>query len=187
MSKKNSVIIIIVVVLLATLITYLVSKNRSSQSNISETKNLQSQPVTGANLNTSNQNYTPHTSLVASMPGPKASSSDIQNYLKQVDSVAVNSTTLDISGCVLSPDIIQAKIGVTLTLNNNDEYPHTITYPVSGFLLEQGAVSSTGSVTVPRKGKAVLVLDKVPHGVYGVGCEAATTTQGRIGILEVNP
>lgn len=127
--KQTSVLIVVLVVMLSSAVyTHHFKKDKGS---IVEVPSRMSEVEVAA--------------YIANPPGPNASQQEGWDFYNRIQSVAVQSNSLDITGCKPSPQVISVKKGATLNLKNDDTVIHTLAfnprYSIAGFAQNQTVVN----------------------------------------------
>ncbi len=183
MGKKITIVLLIIIA--AVVIGWVVgqwSKNKSAQvANVSQSSVKQATSTQDASMAASGPN---NDEIIASIPGPGATTAQVESYVAKVATVAKAVTTVDISSCKPQPDVVTIKNNGTLTLTNSDKESHIISYPVNGLILDPGS-SASGKITVPAGGSAQLSLTGMIRGIYGFACDPATKKGTQVGLLYI--
>lgn len=111
--------------------------------------------------------------LIASMPGQGASKQELDEFAKNVAGAAEESTTLDISGCKPTPEILHVKIGRSFKVTNGDSADHTISHPKN--------------ITIDVAGRGEKEVTLNTEGIFGYACDASANKTQTIGIFFVTP
>ena len=96
--------------------------------------------------------------IVFNFPSPEASDEVKRAHAEAVNTLAVESDVLDITGCSPEPLVLLLTEDQSITIRNDDPTSHTITFGVSQ--------------VVPANSSEEVVLDFVQGpGYYGYGCD----------------
>ena len=130
-----------------------------------------SSPETEVSQNNTNNNQSVEDALV-SPPLPGADQKVSDAYFKLVSDNAVESGTLDISGCKFNPFVVLIKKDQNLSLVNNDPVPHTISF---GDTLSHTVSAASSKIITANFGKGT--------GVYGFRCDNVPKPAGVISVI----
>lgn len=108
------------------------------------------------------------TTLFAASPVAGATNDEYQAYFKRVLQAAVSSTTLDVTACAPTPNLIHFKEKQSITFQNRDSVQH---------VLSTGGPKNTIIATIPANS----TKDIVPvtgQGLIGYACDGAGPVGG---------
>lgn len=108
-----------------------------------------------------------------SVQGASPSSTQIDSYIKDVDSKAFASDTLDITKCDPNPKVIKVTKGQEITIKNDDSVDHSV------------VITSTVKFPVPAGKTAKAKIDLNP-GVYPLSCETGGELKYRVGLMDIS-
>ena len=146
LSSKNWVVLGAAVVVIGAIVGAVVVYQRSART-----------------VNSSTGTGTVTKDFVGADMGIASSPTKADQYNDLIKNEAVTSSTIKISGCQPTPQVVSVKIGEEVTVQNEDSTQHVL---VNGNIL---------NVTLPPKGKATFSLKPgIPAPAFNYACDGTT-------------
>ena len=157
MKDKGTLILIGILVLVGGVLGYAIYQSGALKSGQTAPTQVPGAPAAGtADTTTTARTLTAEEQEALNFPGPDASDEELGRFANLVNSLMIDTRTLDISGCDVNPFVIKVKHGESITIVNNDNVAHTLFH---------GQVT----IDVPANSTKIIGIDETFGGGTGDG------------------